>query len=437
MFRKEDLFHPGTAAAPLTRRTMLGLSAAGAAMAGFAAQAATPSRAPRLHRGGSIHTLMNWAELEPGSKDHHVWPPFAQAKYQTPASFLDRLRATGIDHLRLTVDQGPFLQAQGARKSELDAILLRKCRFILDRGLDVIVDFHPISQIAKYHPFKIAADIGGQLFKDYAAMIAHVAGVLKALDPARVALEPFNEPPYGYDPRTTARWQKMMEVMHAGIRARNRDIAVVWSGAKSSDIEALVQIDPKPFRDDNIFWSFHYYSPHPFTHQSLRSSQGNLRHYRYLTDIPYPAREGNAALLLDTINANLTMDRNMVGPQRRVLQRKAADFIRTYLADDFGPHTIARDFDKANAWARKNGIPSQRIFLGEFGVIRRNASGNGPINRQRLAWLRDVRKAAEARGFGWSIWDINQPEMGIVYKRDVPAFDDGMIEALGLKNPAS
>ena len=34
-----------------------------------------------------------------------------------------------------------------------------------------------------------AADAGSQLFKDYATMIAHVAGVLKALDPARVALE--------------------------------------------------------------------------------------------------------------------------------------------------------------------------------------------------------------------------------------------------------
>lgn len=92
-----------------------------------------------------------------------------------------------------------------------------------------------------------------------------------------------------------------MEIMHAAIRANNPDIAVIWSGAKSADFTGLFAVKPDRFPDDNIFWSFHYYSPHHFTHQGVRTSQANMLHYRYLSDIPYPANLGNASLLQEVV----------------------------------------------------------------------------------------------------------------------------------------
>ena len=418
-----------------SRRKVLAATAAlaGATMLPGAQAGAPPS--PKLRRGGSIHTMMNWADLAPGSRNTFAWPPFSAPRFRTPAPFLRALARTGIDFIRITIDQGPFLQATGSRRAELDAILLRKCKLILDQGLDVIVDFHPVRQVAKYAPIEILRDINGQLFKHYTAMIAHAAGALRALDPARVALEPFNEPPYGYNFATAARWQNMMEIMHAAIRAKNPHIAVIWSGAKSADITGLFAVKPARFNDRNIFWSFHYYRPHHFTHQGVRTSYSHIAYYRYLSDLPYPAPLGNASLLQEIVEHNLMVDLSLTDIQRRAFLNQAMKTINGYMQSAFGPGDIRSDFDRVSDWADRNNIPPSRIFLGEFGVVRRSRGGNGPASRHRSAWLREVRLAAETRGFGWAIWDINQPQMGIVYKRDTDDFDLDMVRALGLRNP--
>ena len=252
------------------------IPAGGATASPLTTQVKPNSKAPRLRRGGSIHTMMNWADLEPGSKNRFAWPPFARDQFDIPPYFLKQLAATGIDFIRMTVDQGPFLQADGEHVAQLDAILLHKCKQILDAGLDLIVDIHPVNQVEEYAPVNITRDIRSPLFKKYAAMVARVAKVLTQLDPAKVAFEPFNEPPWGYNTATAERWQTMMEIMHAGIRANNPDIAVIWSGAKSADITGLIAVLPGRFTDTNIIWTFHYYTPHIFTHQGVRTTQDNM-----------------------------------------------------------------------------------------------------------------------------------------------------------------
>jgi endoglucanase len=423
--------------AGMTRRRLLAGSAAvtGLALLPATAKPVAPAKVPRLRRGGSIHTMMNWADLEPGSKDRFVWPPFARPHFDTPASFLRQLAATGIDFVRMTLDQGPWLQARGARLQQLDNILLKKCRHILDSGLDVIVDFHPVNQVPQYAPVRIAADIDGQLFKEYAAIIGHVAGVLKTLDPQRVALEPFNEPPYGYNSRTAARWQAMMELMHGKIRAANPHIAIIWSGAKSGDSTGLLAVRPERFPDRNIIWTFHYYAPHIFTHQGVRTSQENMLYYRYLTDIPFPANAGSIVLTQQAIGHNVMIDTAFPPVQRKRMQLQAMEATRKFADSNFGPADIENEFDTVSQWAATNGIPADRILLGEFGVVRRSDVGNGPSGTHRNAWMRAVREAAEKRRFGWALWDINQPQMGIVYNRDTPVFDAGDLAALGLRDP--
>ena len=421
----------------MTRRSLLAGSAAasGLALLPATAKPAPPAKMPRLRRGGSIHTMMNWADLEAGSKDRFSWPPFTRAHFDIPASFLRQLAATGIDFIRMTLDQGPWLQARGARLQQLDDILLQKCRHILDSGLDLIVDFHPVNQVPQYAPVRIAADINSQLFKDYASIIGHVAGVLKALDPQRIAIEPFNEPPYGYNSRTAARWQEMMELMHGKIRAANKDIAVVWSGAKSDDSTGLLAVRPERFPDRNIIWTFHYYAPHIFTHQGVRTTQDNMLYYRYLTDIPFPANAGSLVLMQQAIGHNIMIDTAFPPAKRKMLQLQAFEATRKYAASHLGPADIESEFDTVSQWATRNGIPAERILLGEFGAVRRSDIGNGPSGTHRNAWMRAVRVAAEKRRFGWALWDINQPQMGIVYNRDTPVFDAGDLAALGLRDP--
>lgn len=418
------------------RRSVLAAMAAGLGAAILPASPAKATAGPKLRRGGSIHTMMNWADLEPGSKDRFAWPPFSARHFQTPPAFFKALRKTGIDFIRITIDQGPFLQATGMRRDELDRTLLRKCEEVLTHGLDVVVDFHPVNQVEKYTPVRILSSLHDQLFADYVTMIGRAARVLKSIDPSRVALEPFNEPLFGYDFATAARWQRMMETMHAAIRRENQNITVVWSGARSADITGLYATSPERFGDERIVWSFHYYAPHIFTHQGVLTSQENMLHFRYLSDIPYPANLGSASLLHEIVEHNLMIDTSLSRAQRTKMQRAAVEAVNTYMRGNFGPKNIREDFDRVSEWASTNNIPPQRILLGEFGVARRATGGNGPASRHRNIWMREVRMAAEAHGFGWAIWDINQPQMGVVYQRDTEIFDDGALHALGLRNPA-
>ena len=407
----------------------------------FAATITTPGlaqtdspRAPRLRRGGSIHSMLNWPELEAGAKERFVWPPFSAAKYQINSHLLALFKRAGLDFIRLTIDPGPFLSAQGPRRDEMDAILLNRCRLILDAGLNVIADFHPISQAASWTPDRIVTD--ANTFAAYTVLIGRTAAALRALDPARVALEFMNEPPYGYDASTSARWQRMLLDMHKACRLANPQVTLVMSGAAGGGSRGLLNIGPRAFSDRNIYWSFHYYGPHAFTHQGVVTSQSNMRHYRYLSDLPWPAAAGDSSATEQSIRQAILADKSLNAVQRTLMEGAAAQVVREYFASDFGVKDIAAEFDQVAQWAKNNNIGNDRILLGEFGAARRNSHGNGALSRHRENWLRDVRLQAEQRGFAWALWDIDNEQMGLVTRRGSGVLDAAALKALGLDETA-
>lgn len=81
------------------RQCLAALGAAGATvMSGPRAMAGAAQPCPRLHRGISIHHLMNWPEVDgQGSAFRYLWPPFAGPGYQISAAELLALRRTGFD----------------------------------------------------------------------------------------------------------------------------------------------------------------------------------------------------------------------------------------------------------------------------------------------------------------------------------------------------
>ena len=375
----------------LSRRALLAGAAACAASAALPASA--QSAALRLRRGGSIHSMLNWPELQPGSRDGFLWPPFSAPKYQIAPALLAAFKRVGLDFIRMTVDPAPFLSTQGERRAELDTILLARCKLIHDAGLSVIVDFHPISQVAAYAPARIIET--PQLFTSYVQMIGRTAQTLRALDPARTVLEFFNEPPHGYDSASIARWRRMLGDMHAAARKDNPHIPLVMTGAASGGIRGLLALDAKGFADANLYWSFHYYDPHAFTHQGVITSQDNMRHYRYLSDLPWPV-DGSLLVVEQTVRQAILVDKSLTSVQRTQMEGAAAGTVREYYASKAGPQAIAADFAKVSDWAREHGVASDRILLGEFGAAKRNARGNGALNSHRYAWLKAIRSEARA-----------------------------------------
>lgn len=131
------------------------------------------------------------------------------------------------------------------------------------------------------------------------------------------------------------------------IRPSNRQRLIVLGPGNYNGINAL---DDWPAPEaDNIAVSVHYYEPHDFTHHRAEwlGEEAPL----------FPRAWGSAA------------DRAAVEAH------------------------IAR----AAQWAARRGLSLQ---LGEFGVNRKVARA------QRALWTETVRRACEARGIGWCVWDF-------------------------------
>jgi endoglucanase len=382
-----------------------------------------------FHRGVSIHDAMNWATMDVAKKTY-VYPPFSDAAHPLTAPELTAIRKVGFDFVRLTIDPGPFLQFQGAQLDGTYDVLRQRVQMILGAGLGVIVDFHPVKQDLDYGPDAITKSTDTPLFNAYCAMLSRTARLLNGLRANRVALELMNEPPVGGTPDTDARYQMMAERLYQAARSGSQQLTLVVSGGQGGGPEGLIALDPQPFAADNaVLFTFHYYEPGEFTHQTVASVPA----YRVAADIPYPA---TARPMSDSANAiKARVDALDTSPAQRStdLARGLAELER-YRAQNFNGATIANDFQKVADWARANGVPAPRVFLGEFDAIRTYGNYHGARTSERAQWLHDVRQSAERSGFIWSVWAYRgYGGMAIVTNDSTTDIDPVTRSALGLQ----
>jgi hypothetical protein len=95
---------------------------------------------------------------------------------------------------------------------------------------------------------------------------------------------------------------------------------------------------------------------------------------------------------------------------------------------------MAARIDEAANWADRYGIPTTRLFMGEFGVILLSDDGKtGALDADRLRYLGAVRGNAERYGIAWSIWEYSNPfGMSVIVPRGPAVPDSGLLDALGL-----
>jgi endoglucanase len=354
----------------------------------------------QFRRGVSIHDAMNWASMEPGNT-RYVFPPFSDAKHSLTPDELTIIHKAGFTFVRLTIDPGPFLQFQGQQLDTTYNILRQRVQMILGAGLAVDVDFHPVSQDPEYVAKVFVQGVETPMFRAYCGALARTAHLLEGMNSDRVALEIMNEPPIGWNPTADAQWQQIEEHAYKAIRSTAPRLMLILSGDHSGDQQGLSTLDGRPFRDDKaVIFTFHYYEPHEFTHQSAPNNPDQ----RLAADLPYPA---NARSFSDEIAA---LRERVDKLDASSPAQKAADMTRgmaqlvNYQQLNFNRDTIKSDFDHVTDWEHKNGIPPERILLGEFGVLRKYGKYDGAFDTDRARWLHDVREEAESHGFLWSIW---------------------------------
>ena len=392
-------------------------------LAALPAAAQTTADASQFRRGIAIaHSLM-WAQVEQPSK-RFDFPAFvAQSRRLEPAE-LQALKRAGFDFVRLAVDPGPFLQFDGIRRDELDRVLIEQVRLILASGLAVIVDLHPSDLHPDYTGRALTGGVQTRAFQDYLKLVERTARLLAGLKSPRVAFELMNEPPIAPEA-----WQPMLEAAYQAARKGAPDLLLVLPGASEGMPEGLIGLRAAPFRSDPaVFYTFHYYEPFQFTHQGASWNAA-----RHLADVPYPA---NARPLRDSLDATAAAieSSNLTQAQKTLAALEARRLLESYRRSGFDRAAMGKSLDRIVAWAKANGVPTNRILLGEFGALKSSRQAHGVRATERRQWFADVRAEAEARGFSWAVWVYKLGGFAVVNDERGVDVDPVIVDALGL-NP--
>ena len=395
---------------------------------------AAAASGPQLARGVGVHEWLNWSPLD--SEGNYKWPPYIGIETWLsgarplsdwpPGDQFDRIREMGFDFVRLSIDPGPLLSATGARRQEALDVLEAAIRHVSSRGLSVVVDLHAVSQKPEYSRASLETPDGARRYRD---MVVDVAERLTVFSPDSIAFEPYNEPAfYPCDAGGTDDWQDLLSRTVADIRAGSTEMTIIATGACGGGVVGLVDLEPT-FDDPNIRYSFHMYKPHSFTHQQAANPG------EFSSGLPWPASRGWLGEALDDLKNR--MDAAGVDESRQILN--LIDFRQTaiaYFRENEGEAELQARFAEAVAWAEAHGIPSQRLFMGEFGTILMSRDGRkGARNEDRLRYLGAVRAEADRYGIPWAIWEYSNPYgMSLILPDGAANPDPDLIDILGL-NP--
>ena len=314
----------------------------------------------------------------------------------TTAADIALIKSMGFDHVRLSVNPQPIMDAgQRGATAEYFGYLDAAMKMILDAGLAVELDLHPDSD------FKVRLN-EDDFVERFADFWRTVARHYSSWDQDRVFFEILNEP----EMRDPYRWYGVEAKLATAIRQGAPTHTIIAAGARWDNDDDMVFLEP--LRDPNVIYVFHFYEPHIFTHQG--ATWGSF-YWHWLKGLHYPSSPENAAQVAAAVPE---------APERLQVIR--------YGQDHWDGSRIEAEINQAADWAKQRHVP---LICNEFGVFRTYSDP-----RDREAWLQDVRTALERHGIGWAMWDYSG-SFGVVTKKDGHATPDEVtIRALGLNSPA-
>jgi endoglucanase len=311
------------------------------------------------------------------------------------------LRTARYDFIRLPVNPTPLLENSPQARAFLLDEVERGMRPYLAAGLHVVFDLQfwsPPNRL--WTPQAVIADPRSPLFAKYRSMTVEVASRLARYRHGTVALELFNEPP----PENCERsWIPEQRMLLADVRSVAPELPVVVTGCQGQT-DGLLSLNRSKINmdDKNLLFTFHFYEPFIFTHQS------GYVEYKYLEGVSYPAASTDLRFALLKTTANI--DKANLSPiDAMIAKGRATKLLSEYFAQGQGRPFIEGRFDSVVAWARANRISVSRVYLGEFAAINWRKSDTVEYHASRLQWDEDVRNAATKRGIATAYWNLPYP----------------------------
>ena len=387
------------------------------------------------------------------------WPPYNPNRPVPTRSDLAALSSARFDFIRLAVDPAPFLNTAEVPASDqferLFDVLLGAIREANAAGLGVIVNIQPGGS-PRWAPDRLyGRNADPATFEAFVRFIATLAHRLGQLSMPRLALEPVNEP--SQDSSTidgAADWNRKQSAILAAARSQTKVLALVATGASGSGPRGLQAIDPEPLiaRFEPLLFTFHFYEPYLFSHQGAPwAAVGSQLHYRWLNDVPWPAATGSLKATLAAVKARMAADPLTTSEQKDAAYTLITRVMTDYFDGNVDRHYLTAFLDGVSDWAARHGVGSERIVMGEFGALKSTTDRldtwdappqsvtGGPYvaarAADRLRYLGDVRVTAEEHGFGWALWTLFNPGMGLITSDTRHSLDPDVLAALGLTVP--
>jgi endoglucanase len=263
-----------------------------------------------------------------------IWKSAKDARFQE--GYFKLIRDAGFDHVRINLHPFRDATADGDISVHYWKTLDWAIQQALANKLAVILDFHEFLEMAK-------DPVANK--ERFLAVWRQVAERYKDA-PNEVLFEILNEP---NGQLTPSRWNRWLREALAIIRRTNPNRTVIVGPGHWNSIDLLEELD-LPEADPNIIVTVHYYNPFAFTHQGTPWTDQNDKH-----GVMWKGDE-----------------------QERL--------------------AILRDFDRAQAWAKKHHRP---VYLGEFGVYDKADMPS------RVRYLGFVAREAERRGWSWAYWQFD------------------------------
>jgi endoglucanase len=377
-------------------------------------------------RGINATAWYTWPRFNSFEKQGVLLPPFpASRKMPTAADFLN-IKSMGFSSVRLGVDPALFLGLQALEKGEIKNQIMLTVQQAVDADLDVVFDLHPNSK-HKIYGQSAYIHFPPDTVSAYVKMTGEVAEMLVTFPKGRVALELMNEPRMKCFGADAAAWQNMLEAMIAETTSRAPNVPLVVSGACASSIEGLLALTPRDWKRKDITFTFHFYEPFPFTHQSAPFISWPEK---YLTALPWPPRaDVDRSAIISSAKQKIS---GLPEHAQTGAEADAAAVLEKYLLSGASADSIRLRLNKVAEWADKNDIARRLVNIGEFGVYIGDGKWKGAGCEDRAAWVKDVREITEEFGFSWTYFHLDGP-FGIL-NGPLREPDYAALKALGLRS---
>jgi len=306
----------------------------------------------------------------------------------------------GMDVVRVPMTLGRFAGPASSDYKLQDAFW-KNLDILLDLGdkygITVIIDNHQGGYVAAY-PDDHAEGFMKSVWRQIATHCKDRS--------SKVVYELQNEPDGDW---WKDHWHELQGQLIEEIRKVDTSHSIIVTANPGRSMSELPE-----YEDDNLIYTFHFYSPMVFTHQG--ASWTDLKNIG--GKVPYPWNDKFDGEALAGNVSNTTYKKNLL------------DY--AYLGTEL---SVQQEMDNIITEARRRNV---RLFMGEFGVIGQFETTKGAPAEDRCRWHEFVRKYAEQNGISWTVWKYSG-DFGLFNVERNPKFNRDLnldlIKALGFQIP--